>query len=300
LSEIVLIVGTGRCGSHYLRDILGLHKDIKGSFENYFVASILRQLGFGSHPVNDMLATVKQNCDGNGLKHFDSICASVGLEEDIVSRELISTLPQSMSVSGFIAELHSCLFGEVKIIADKSHAYGAILPDILSVLEGAKVLNIVRDGVAVARSMALHSGYRKVVGNGISPEELPYMFCEGGLEKLSDKSPSEKECFMWWLRAVECCLNYGKLLGPERFVSISYEDIVTGSVDTFSLIADFLNIELDHHWVSDAAAVTYPNSLQRQYGNFTQARYDEILNMGRERVNIIKKAHNWNNWGRDV
>jgi len=282
LSKIVIIVGSGRCGSHFLRDILSLHKDIKGTFENYFVSSILYKLGAGVHSTNEMLDVIKNNCDGNGLKHFTSICMSMGKEIEMVSEQLLSNSPKYMSILSFYENLNYHLFGNVKIIADKSHAYGAILPEILAELKEAKIINIVRDGVATARSMAIHSGYRKVVGHEILPEELPYMFCEGSLENLSDKNPTEEECFIWWKNYVETCFHYGNEIGPKKFLTIRYEDLAMGSADTFFKIAQFLDLEYELQWLDNANSITLPNAFYRQYQNFTKKRYNQIQSSGLE------------------
>lgn len=277
MKTIILIVGTGRCGSHFFRDVLSLHKEISGGFENYFISSILSQLGNKVHVVKDMLNIIKHNCDSNKLKHFDSICGTIGKDPAKVSEDLLFKLPKYANISDFIEQVYLSLYGNTRYVIDKSHAYGPILPSILSAYpKKVKVINIIRDGVATAKSMAIHTGYRKVVGNKVSPKKLPYMFCEGGLENLPDILPSEEECFSWWLQSVEKCLQHGDVLGKDKFLSIRYEDIISDMDNSLYNISKFLGLDLDSQWISKAKDMMYPDAIARQYYNISQKRYDEI------------------------
>ena len=278
--KIILIVGSGRCGSHLLRDILSLHEQVGTGYENYFISSILSQLGNKSHPVSSMFNVIANNCDGNGLNHFDSICKSIEKKPEDIHRCILSNLPKYSNPKKFIEQVNVCLFDNQKIIIDKSHAYGPILPQLIDFYPEVKVLHIIRDGVATARSMSRHSGYRKVVGNNVSPRDLPFLFRKDGLEKLPFKNPTEEACFLWWMESNLICVENGQSLGSNIFLTIRYEDIISQVDPVLINLANFLGLRNDEKWNVSVKKIVSQGVLERQYSSISKKRYNEIQCMG--------------------
>lgn len=239
------VVGTGRCGSTFVHEVLARH-------EAYgFVANIednLRWLNrLGRYNATIYRSPLGRHTAKGGLRFAPSEAYR------LIAREVSPIYVRPMrdlrgdDVTPWLAQRFRRFFGE-RLLAQRkarfTHKYtgwsrigffDAIFPE-------SRFVHVVRDGRAVVNSwlqMPWWDGYGgpdSWLWGPLSPEEHERW-------RRADRSFVLLSA-MGWRRLMESYDEAGALLAPDRLLTVRYEDVLARPRDTFARMLDFLRLPL--------------------------------------------------------
>ena len=207
-SNLFFIVGVGRSGTTLIRLMLNSHPDVAIPYETHFITNYIREMDkYGP-------LTVSAN--------LDRLIADL-LKEDLLSKwdkvptaqEVKQKLGSNPTLSDVIDAIYSCYaqaHGK-KFWGDKSD-YLDRMHDINSLFPNTKFIHIIRDGRDVAQSV------------------LKMDWGPGDIIEAAE----------WWRDHVRLGRCMGKMLPPDRYMEIRYEDLVLDTENNLRRICDFLGL----------------------------------------------------------
>lgn len=207
-SNLFFIVGVGRSGTTLIRLMLNSHPDVAIPYETHFITNYIREMDkYGPLSVS---------------ANLDRLIADL-LKEDLLSKwdkvptaqEVKQKLGSNPTLSDVIDAIYSCYaqaHGK-KFWGDKSD-YLDRMHDINSLFPNTKFIHIIRDGRDVAQS---------VLKMDWGPNDII-------------------EAAEWWRDHVRLGRCMGKMLPPDRYMEIRYEDLVLDTENNLRRICDFLGL----------------------------------------------------------
>jgi hypothetical protein len=290
-----IIVGTGRCGSTMLSNILGTHPAVLSLSEFFatlrpplFQEGILDAAAFW-----EILST--PNARVNVLLNAGISIPEILYPGDVSSRftyesgippVLLVTLPHlTRDYEALFDELHTVVsgfppdhvtghymrlfswlkqrFGR-KVCIERSGASLSLLPELVALFPRTKFVHLIRDGRGCIWSMYRHPGFRMAA------------FFEGGwaMSQDGENDDGAKEAFTFdpariiaspipfeafgklWMRTLVVGLQTLVRLPQERVLTVRYEDIIANPRQGIEDIIDFIDPSLhDEAWIQQASAV---------------------------------------------
>ena len=184
---------------------------------------------------------------------------------------------------GSLADHYAFLFGwlrdrmEKDLWIERSGASLTFLPPLRDMYPDAKFIHVYRDGRDVAMSMVRHAPTRlyahawHTAGKiGINPLKRPFLMGETpivpmfeqaalkvlGMEKKLHTPLPPKDTGAFWSAMIEVGLKNLEGLGPDRLMSMRYEDLVADPRAELSRFINFLGPDLaDDAWLEAASAI---------------------------------------------
>lgn len=237
------LTGTGRCGTKLLRGMLNDHPDLFVFNETHWIAPLYETYGTGPAPLTAMLDIVARTHHVNGAPVT---------ELDAADFQAKAALPETLSVQAFVEALGAYFASaEGKTIwADKTPDYGYMLGALQLYWPGCKVIHLIRDGAAVARSMAGHPGYRALaalrrpfwapLALNFQPPEAPWP--AGDIPDYAH---------LWHTR-LSRIRNEATRLAPGSYLELRHEDVLADPGAVLAEIADFIGLRHDAAWLERA------------------------------------------------
>lgn len=311
--DATFIVGTGRCGSTLVSEVLRLHPEVASLSEVFSFATDLGCRIDRVFPTDPMSGPQVWAVLGSAwprqnlmLRHdvamdevlypwrgghrftaqtgVPAICQAalphLSADPDTLYDALgsfVRALPtadagtQYRRVFEWLAERHGA-----RCWAERSGGSLRIVRRLREAFPEARFVHLVRDGRDTALSMSRHAGFRMVFaafqlveGLGVDPFESPDRRWESDLsDELAALLPERftREAFLaldtppplcghYWSGEIRAGLKDLQGLGPDRLLTLRYEDLLAQPADSASRLIAFLRHgEVDPAWVARAAA----------------------------------------------
>jgi len=220
--QLFFIVGAGRSGTTLLQIMLANHPDITVAHETRFYTSLRRKYLEKWGEVDNsskFVHAIEFALNSKNIKELNLDKAKVRqlCEAGIPSWETIF-----LAILTNLADKH-----HTTRIGEKSPAHILHLGLLKDRFQNAKFIHIVRDPRAVVLSQIQLPRYRREYYNILG-------LCRN------------------WHSKINLHRKYREILGPERYFTLKYEDLVHNPQDTLRSICKFINVEfslemLNHH-----------------------------------------------------
>lgn len=242
------VVGTGRCGSNLLQKMLNCHPDLFVFNETHWFSTLHEWFGTQSVPPDAMLDVVQRS------KHVDG-----SIITDLSSTGFISKtdLPPQLSPSEFFDSLGQ-FFAQQQgksLWADKTPDYGYMTSILQAHWPKCKIIHLIRDGAAVARSMSKHPGYQALAALG-----RPF-WCPLALDYQASAPPKESHISQYvdlWYQRLMRTRDEANRLHAGSYMEVRYEDILTAPEACLTRIAAFTGLPADEDWLKSASGLINP------------------------------------------
>ena len=238
------IVGTGRCGTRLLRSMLNDHPDIFVFNETHWMPELYNRFGTMATTTREMLDVIARtrHVNGEAVTQFDhqEFLAEIGNPRTTDVAHLCNSLGM----------FHARKNGK-SVWADKTPDYGYFSSVLQVYWPDCKIIHLIREGTAVARSMANHPGYQALA----SMKQV--FWCPMALDYVGKKTkfplqPMHAYAELWYHRLVRA-RNEATRLKPGTYLEIRHEDILENPSDQMSKLARFVDLDLDRAWLNNTA-----------------------------------------------
>ena len=135
----------------------------------------------------------------------------LGLDSEAVIREIIDGPPTTGSALGVVFRAYAAKNGKPRW-GDKRPAYYFFVDELNNLFPDAQFVNMVRDGRA----------------------------CVASLKRTPWFGHDPVPCMATWIMAIDSTQKSGAKIGPERFLDVRYEDLVTEPEAELQRVCDFL------------------------------------------------------------
>ncbi|MEQ8716965.1 MAG: sulfotransferase [Acidimicrobiales bacterium] len=235
------IVGTGRCGTTLIWQMLNDHPDLFVFRETHWLPALHDAFGTTIGSTEAMLDLVARTrfVTGEPTTPFDvdAFRSSSRYRPEMTVRSFADALGESH------AEIHGKRFW-----GDKTPDYGYFLGPLQLHWPGVRILHLVRDGVATAASMSKHIGYR-----GLAAARRVH-WCPLSLDYDPPSSPfpeTEMSHFadLWHDRLVRA-RDEATRLSPGSYLEVRHEAVIADPASELARIAQFAGLANDPSWLA--------------------------------------------------
>jgi hypothetical protein len=249
------IVGTGRCGTELVRNILNSHPDVYVPGESHWIPSQYDAYGALQNRSAMYFDIVRRTFYHTGQPTIDRITEELTLTSEDFLQRVQDKLPTSNPT---VAEFNDVLFrmaGEHvgrSIVGDKTPDYGSYLRLLHSLWPKAVFLHLIRDGRDAAVSMSQHGGFQRLLSCRI-PNWVPL-----SLDKRyeivynSDSNHSIQDYLELWSLRVRRTIEEASHLPQGAYTEVRYEELLRDPNVTLRTIMEFFQIESSEEWRSAA------------------------------------------------
>lgn len=239
------IVGTGRCGTRLLYNMLNGHPDLFVFNETHWIPKLYEVFGTTRFETEEMLDIVKRT------RHVTGARTTEFSEAAFLSHF-------NHSASATVAELCDALGGFFahqngkNEWADKTPDYGPFASQLQTYWPGCKIIHLIRDGAAVAGSMSKHIGYK-----GLASLRR-YNWCSLSLDYVGNTEgfpPQPMQAFadLWYHRLVRT-RDEASRLRPGTYLEIRHEDIIHAPAKEIGKLAEFVGLRQDAAWIESVGS----------------------------------------------
>jgi hypothetical protein len=226
--------------------MLNEHPHVYVLDETHWVPKLHELFGDGAAPAGEMLDVVDRT------HHVDGRPTTVLPAR---ARSAIAAVKGPITVRAFadIVGDHLAAAHEKARWADKTPDYIAHMSLIQSLWPACRFVHLIRDGVAVAQSMAAHPGYRVLVAR----RELSWVALAYGAGDLRDTAPpSDADAFLrLWRMRVERARAESARLVPGTYFEARFERLCLRPRETLAEVAAFVGLpDAEGPWAESAAA----------------------------------------------
>lgn len=254
--KIGFIVGTGRCGTTMLAQILNSHSEIVVPPELQFLIKLthLRPEDFSAKKI---IGLIEDTCPYHLEKYFDYKTYFNGLRYPQKDLDVF--------LNGFLGTI--CQQRGKKIFFEQTPWYGQHLPELMKVFPQMYIVHIVRD-----------------------PRDVVFSF----LRTPYWGEISFREGLLRWQKEVENIREFGLTMGA-KFIEVRYEDMVIAPEDNFEKILNPLGLEVETDmWDTDKLIDYGVFRRGAKIAESYQSReYLSWLKSGRERVTFSDSVYAW-------
>jgi hypothetical protein len=261
------VVGTGRCGTTLLRDILRLHPTVYvPSSESHWIPYQHELCASLRHPATFHAGIIERFSFPNGELMVDVMAADVGMSREDLFTATRAALAQEAST---VVEWNDALFHVLaaasgrSVIGDKTPCYCLHMPLLQELWPGARFIHIIRDGRDVAFSMSQHIGFRimaSLASTSWIPLALDRRYAVG---EQPNPEPALEDYLGLWAFRLRRALDDAKRLAPGSYIEIRYENLVNAPRAEVSRLARFLGVAQPQDWLTRVEELTRGGSTNR-------------------------------------
>jgi hypothetical protein len=278
------IVGTGRCGTQMLRNILSSWNRVAILPESHFIIPLYDKYGLNTISVDVFLEVVDNVYGSNGEEWVKTIIRSAEKNYSTYQADFVDYVFRR-SIHGNIKDYTEAffrfLYGDDFFFGDKTPHYGTNLSIIRRIFPDAKIIHLVRDGVDCAHSMLGHPGFIKYINGNVAPQDLDRTMYHGGQLHFSIEPPSMLQAVEFWERVMKRILVEIHASGSDNVQQVRYEDLLFHPKHEIARIAGFLGIENDARALSKAFTIPRPFPERHQVRKLKRDEYEKYFEMVR-------------------
>lgn len=218
-------VGCPRSGTTLLQRMLDHHPQLAVANDSHFIPRVIEDITDNTDPPLTPELVERVRC----YRRFTRL----GLSDVIVSEAAV----RSQTYREFVSTLYS-EYGRLRgkpLAGEKTPDYVRYLPLLHALFPWVRSIHIIRDGRDVALSTLEWAREDKGPGRFELWREEPVAVCA-----------------LWWRWQVSTGMEDGKVLGPDRYREIKYEDLISRPDEILREITAFLELQfcpemLDYH-----------------------------------------------------
>ncbi|HVR09298.1 MAG TPA: sulfotransferase [Thermoanaerobaculia bacterium] len=253
------VVGTGRCGTTLLRDVLRLHPEVYvPASESHWIPYQHEVCGSQPHAPTVHAGLVERFSFPNGELKADVMAADIGrTRAELFAAAGAALARETATVVEWNDALYSVL-GAARgrsVLGDKTPCYCLHMPLLQQLWPDAKFLHIIRDGRDVALSMSRHTGFQRMVSLQ-SASWGPLALDRG--HAVSDRlgrSPSLEDYLGLWAVRLRRALDDAPRLRPGSYLEVRYEALIEDPGAETRRLARFLDVSRPPDWLRQVAAM---------------------------------------------
>ncbi|MBV8201223.1 MAG: sulfotransferase [Acidobacteria bacterium] len=277
------VVGTGRCGSTLLRDLLNLHPEIFApAAESHWIPLQYEVCGCRPNPLALYTDVVERVFYDTGELTVDVMAAGVGTSR----RQLFAAAGASLAQDApTIVEWNDALYGALaaatgrSLLGDKTPCYCLHMPLIQGLWPDAKFIHLIRDGRDAALSMSKHPGFRIMASLGSASWPPLALDRRYGAASESDREPALQDFIGLWAHRLRRALDDSRRLRPGSYREVRYEDLLRDPGAEMARLAEFLGVASPREWLAQVQRVVRPGNAGR-VGD--RAAWEALTAAGRE------------------
>lgn len=249
-----VIVGTGRCGTTFLRDLLNRHPDCFVCRESYWHVPLLQKYG-------DSIITLQEFADGLFGTTFPDGRSIAEFNLELIGSDRKILLDFLQSVGGTEAGLRRWLAAVEAffldatgktVFGDKTPHYGYHLRALRVLWPDLKVIHIHRDGRDTAVSMSRHPGFQLSAQVGV--DDWSVLAPVGHILKPVKPIGEDPRAYLeLWARQIERIAENLAGLPSEATLEVRYSDLLNQPQSEMQRVARFLDLPADASWLAGCA-----------------------------------------------
>ncbi|MFX0205929.1 MAG: sulfotransferase [Candidatus Hodarchaeota archaeon] len=270
------IVGSGRCGTKFLRNMLILHPKVNICVETHFLPVLYDLYGLKPITFQEYFSVIDEHYDSKGSKWIYNLLRSEGKSYKGF-KENFAEFCQNMkngNIVDYTERLQEYLYGEGDyLVGDKTPHYGTIMTTLKKMWPNTKFIHLLRDGVYASQSMTKHPGFIKVINEAIPPTDLDRCSYKGRIGKYSSEAIKIKDAALFWKNVVVKTLEEARAISSSDYCEIRYEDLIRDPTQSLGSIAEFLGFYPDKKWVKKASWLAKPFFLNRIEHRMSKKEY---------------------------
>jgi hypothetical protein len=250
------VVGTGRCGSTLLRNLLCAHPDVYLPNETHWLPILFHMYGTQHVPLESVFDTINHVYMAKGRTALRRILDENELHPLVLQRAIqqrlegrAATIAETMAAFYRVLALHN----DAGLYGDKTPDYGLCMSTIQTMWPNAMFVHIHRDGRDVALSMADVLSFRVLATAGINHWwGIAYgEHYRAYLAAAEGEQPIERFLHLWHSRKTRID-DEATRLRRGTYLSVAYEHLMDHPGATLAEIAAFLGLPDRAGW-PDAA-----------------------------------------------
>ena len=295
--KLFFVVGTGRCGTQMLRNVLNTWENVVILPETHFIVTLYDKYELKKINCNDFLEVVTNIYGASGVKWIDVIINSSKRNIENYKKDFegyIINKNISGNIRNFVEAFYEFLYGEDLIFGDKTPHYGTNLSIINKIWPEAKIIHLIRDGVDSAHSMLGHQGFAKYINGQVKPKDLDRVMYKGKQVGCPDYKPTMSQALRFWENVILVTQNELKCIKDQNKLEVKYEDIVFFPGQEISKIATFLEIDDNKKLLNRAISIPRPFPENRQVKKFGKEEYDDYLLQIKETMKLYNYPYHFN------
>jgi hypothetical protein len=243
------IVGTGRCGSTLLRDLLNTHPEVFVFAESHWIPKMYEFFGTGPGPVEELLNIVLRTTHVGG--ELVVPCDEASLRARFRAGGELSVAAFCDSLGSMFAEA-----GGKRYWADKTPDYGGYMAIIQTLWPSCRFIHAIRDGVEVTLSMSRHPGYQWLAA-AAEASWVPPSF--NGYHRAVPMRDVPLGAFAdLWERRLRRIRNEAGRLRAGSFLEVRFEHLLARPRETLREICAFTGLAAAADWEAGAALQVDP------------------------------------------
>ncbi|MAE55608.1 MAG: hypothetical protein CMK23_06395 [Porticoccaceae bacterium] len=273
----ICFVGTGRSGTTLICDMFGDHPDLLMYTESYWHPILFERFGMRAISAHEQLRVVREVTFPVPKKrkwyrrHKRTIAKHPVIEitlarYDLNPHEIFEEFLEKFGdIEQTIAEFCDALSGVIlhrlgkSLWGDKTPHYfhkmqllQAIWPDVVFV-------NVIRHGVAVARSMQKHIGFQVIQNLGVDSwtsvaEVHEFLECP-------ERDVSLNDYLTMWARQILRSRDEATRLLSGSYTEVYFEDLITQPANVLQSICEFADLDCDAAWLDRQRAIVRSDRL---------------------------------------
>ena len=190
------------------------------------------------------------------VNRHDSRFFVLGIDGEDVTRQIVEGPPTLGSALGIIFRAYSHSHGKARW-GDKRPAYYSFIDELDRLFPDAQFVHMVRDGRACVASL----------------KKTPWF----------DHEPIP--CMATWMMAIDCSRESGERLGPQRFLEVKYEDLVTNTESEIRRVCEFLDEDYAPEMCEPEKIADRVNpAYYEQRGQISEGIYTKSMEAWREQL----------------
>jgi hypothetical protein len=244
------IVGTGRCGSTALGDILNSHPELFVFPESHWIPKMFEFFGTGAGSVGELVDIVLRTNHVTGQPVIQC--------DEATLRQYFPTRHDRMSVAEFCDRLGRS-FAEAagkRLWADKTPDYGGYMAMLQTIWPACRFIHVIRCGVEVALSMSRHPGYQWLA-TAAEASWVPPSF--NGYHRAVRIGPGTLNQFAdLWERRLLRIQDEASRVRAGSILEVRFEELLNRPGQTLQDICTFVDLAAPQDWIAAAASRVNP------------------------------------------
>jgi hypothetical protein len=293
--KLFFIVGSGRCGTQMLRNILSSYDDITILPETHFIIPLYEKYKLNDITCDNFLEVIDSVYSGVGKKWVKVILSSA--KKDYINykknfKRFIKLNNIKGSIKDFTEAFYIFLYGHKYLVGDKTPHYGANLQIILKIWPDAKIINLKRDGINVALSMLKHPAFIRDINGKIAFKNIGRIKIENKEKNFSSNPPSIEEALKFWkdsINQIDESIIKSKKKNRFKLLNLHYEDFIYDTRKASKQLIDFLDLKNDRLLYYKTLCQIKPFSPLKNPLNLNKDQYLKLYKL----VQIEMKINNY-------
>ncbi len=260
-----------------LRNILSVNPNVGIFPETFFIPVLYEKYQLNNFSFDDFYEVLDNIYAYQGYKWVEVILKEAGRKYDKNFYKDLKVFTErngrERNIKGYTESLHDFLYGQNKIMGDKTPHYGVHAPVLKRIWPRAKFIHVVRDGVNTACSMKKNIGFSRNIKGRVSPKDTGKKKYKGENLSLPEGEVTIERALKYWEDIVLKTERELQKINPQDVLTVKYENLLLHPREEIRAIADFLGFSLTEKWIKKAALLPRPFPEKRQLKRIRGSEY---------------------------